>query len=343
MGIYKVANKPGKTPQSLKALLKYAFGEDKKSQKSGIEKTHIENCLFLGEWTSDKPYSAESVFEEFQRTKRMWRKEKGRQYAHIIHSFHKDEKITEPKAVAVTAEIIAKCYPHHQAIIIPHHDKGRIDVHVIINSVSSVDGRKIHTSKKDIEKQKRICNDICRSHFLSVPQKGKDFYGREHDSDMVISWKKDTYQTLTKQPFPEEPKDTNVDMIKLLFLVVENLLRARSIADFIQRMRRSMWKVTWKESKKHITFESMETKRKFRSGNLDKTYGRQFRQLFGESFVLDKEHMTKLLSMEPDKREQFYGRAYQELKKSVDPVYIPEPAQPEKPSRSCNRGDDMDR
>lgn len=343
MGIYKVANKPGKTPQSLKGLLKYAFGEDKKSQKLGIEKTHIENCIFLGEYATDRPYSADAVFSEFQRTKKLWRKENGRQYAHIIHSFHKDEKIDERKAAAVTAEIIAKNYPNHQAIIIPHFDKGRIDVHAIINSVNEVDGRKIHTTKKDIEKQKEVCNQICKAHYLSVPKKGKDFHGKNYDTDKVISWKKDTYQTLTRQFFPEDPKDTNVDMIKLLFLVIENLFYARNILDFIQRMKRNFWKVTWKENKKHITFESEKTGRKFRAANLDKTFPAQFKFVFGEDFVLDKEHMGELLSMEPERREQFYSKAYQELKESAEPAWLPESIQPEKPKRGRNRGEDMDR
>ena len=261
---------------------------------------------------------------QFQDTKKFWGKEDGRQYFHFVHSFHKDENITEEQAAKITAELCEAAYPGFQAVVVPHHDKpDRIDVHVVGNSVSYMNGKKVHTTKKDIDKHKKICNDICRKYGFSVPEKGKNFYGKDLDPDTVISWKKDTYQTLKKEKLSKATKNSDIDMVKLVLALLDALLHARSLSDFIERMKRSMWNVAWSDKRKHITFESVETGRKFRATNLDKTYGAKFRFVFGQDFVLDKQHMEELLKVPEMDRERYYDAAYQELIKNVS-VWVPD-------------------
>ena len=299
MGIYKAADKIGKYPKALEGLLKYAFGE-------GDKKTYIENVIILGEYNQQK-IDADSVYKQFQDTKEFWNNTGGRQYFHGIHSFHADEKITEEQAAELTAQLCEVIFPNHQAVIVPHHDKDGIDVHIIVNSVSYLDGKKVHTSKKDLERHKEICNEICLQNGFSVPEKGKDFYGNDLNPDTVISWKKDTFQQLKKADPSHKAAETNIDMFKLVLLIIQALLRSRSIADFIEYMKRNSWKVTWTENRKHITFESTKTNRKFRTSNIDKTYGAKLRYVFGQDFILDKDHMKKMCETDLEHKTKLYG------------------------------------
>ena len=61
MGIYKVGHKIGKVPKALSGLLKYVFGEDKKSIQEGIQKTTKENIIVIGEYNRYKVDAANVV------------------------------------------------------------------------------------------------------------------------------------------------------------------------------------------------------------------------------------------------------------------------------------------
>ena len=198
--------------------------------------------------------------------------------------------------------------------------------------------KKIHTSKKDLEKQKIICNNICKEYGLSVVKKGKNFYGEDRDQDDFTSWHKNTYRAIKS-----EPQDTprNIDILKLLVAILDALIQARSIFDFIERLRRAMWKVTWTPERKHITFESMETGRKFRASNLQKTFEPKFKYVFGEEFVLDKEHIenwvsTPIIDEKEEIRERMEQRlveAEKEAKKEIAAWEDKQPKQPKIPTK----------
>lgn len=282
MAVIKISTAKSTSKQALKSVLRYVLNDDKTPDKE-INVTGF----FHGEITPD------TVYKSFMKNKATWHKDTGRLYSHIIMSFHQDEKIEPYEVSNVAHEFCEKAYPGHQALIVVHQDKGHLHAHIILDSVSYENGKKIQTSKKDLQKQRHICDDICRSHGLSITQKGKNFYGEDRDQDDFTSWRKNTYRAIKS-----EPQDTprNIDILKLLVAILDALIHARSIFDFIERLRRAMWKVTWTPERKHITFESMETGRKFRASNLQKTFESKFKYVFGEDFVLDKEHIENWVS-----------------------------------------------
>ena len=52
-----------------------------------------------------------------------------------------------------------------------------IHCHLVTNSVSYEDGRKLHNTKKDLERMKQLTNQMCRERGLTVVEKGKHFDG----------------------------------------------------------------------------------------------------------------------------------------------------------------------
>ena len=304
MAVFKISTAKSTSQQALKSVIKYVLN-DQKSPDKEINVTGF----FSGEVTAD------AVYNSFMKNKRLWHKETGRMYSHMIIAFHHDEKITPYEVSAVAHEFCEKTYPGHQALIVVHQDKKHLHAHIVMDSVSYEDGSKIQTSKKDLIKQREICDDICRSHGLTVTKKGKDFYGHSRNSGDITSWKKNTYRTIKSEPLSAPQR---VDMLKLLIVLLDALLYARSISDFIERLKRAMWKVTWTPERKHVTFESMETGRKFSSSNLNRTFEPKFKYIFGDDFSLDKVHMEELFSMPPaDFKQEKAAGVQEELKKEI--------------------------
>lgn len=304
MAVFKISTAKATSQQALKSVIKYVLN-DQKSPDKEINVTGF----FSGEVTAD------AVYNSFMSNKARWHKENGRMYSHMMIAFHHDEKITPYEVSAVAHEFCDKAYPGHQALIVVHQDKQHLHAHIVMDSVSYEDGHKMQTSKKDLLKQREICDDICRSHGLSVTEKGKNFYGHSRNSGDITSWKKNTYRAIKSEP-PSAPQ--RVDMLKLLIALIDALLYARSLSDFIERLKRAMWRVTWTPERKYVTFESMDTGRKFSSSNLNRTFEPKFKYIFGDDFSLDKVHMEELFSMPPAdfKQEKAVG-VQEELKKEI--------------------------
>lgn len=304
MAVFKISTAKTTSQQALKSVIKYVLN-DQKSPDKEINVTGF----FSGEVTAD------AVYDSFMKNKQLWHKETGRMYSHMMIAFHHDEKITPYEVSAVAHEFCEKAYPGHQALIVVHQDRKHLHAHIVMDSVSYEDGHKIQTSKKDLLKQREICDEICRSHGLSVTEKGKNFYGRNRNPGDITSWKKNTYRAIKSEP---QSAPQRVDMLKLLIALLDALLYARSLSDFIERLKRAMWKVTWTPERKHVTFESMETGRKFSSSNLNRTFEPKFKYIFGDDFSLDKVHMEELFSMLPaDFKQEKAAGVQEELKKEI--------------------------
>ena len=61
-----------------------------------------------------------------------------------------------------------------------HKDKDHIHCHLVTNSVSYEDGRKLHNTKKGSGTYgKQLTNQMCRERGLTVVEKGKHFDGSQ--------------------------------------------------------------------------------------------------------------------------------------------------------------------
>ena len=204
------------------------------------------------------------VYRTFLEEKKMWNKDTGRMYAHNIISWHKDEQITPEQAFEFGKEFAENWFSGFQTLVAVHKDKDHIHCHLVTNSVSYEDGRKLHNTKKDLERMKQLTNQMCRERGLTVAEKGKHFDGSQIEKGEVIAWSKDKYNL-----FRQQVKDSFVaDCAMAVLKALENCI---SKEKFIEKMKQFGWNVNWTEKRKHITFQNQEGK-KVRDSNLFKTF-----------------------------------------------------------------------
>lgn len=109
------------------------------------------------------PTNVEAAVRSMWVTKRVFHKTDKRQIYHNIISFAPDEYVTPREALDITEEIMKTLYHKHQVFIAAHTDKAHLHTHSIINSVS-VDGSKLHFSRKDFLAGRELVNRVLQQH-----------------------------------------------------------------------------------------------------------------------------------------------------------------------------------
>lgn len=112
--------------------------------------------------------SVESAWTEMRATKERWGKTEGIQGFHIVQSF-KPGEVTPELAHRIGIELVERCFDGFEAVIGTHLDKQHIHNHIILNSVSFLDGHKYHSTQKSYYTALRKASDeLCRKYGLSV-------------------------------------------------------------------------------------------------------------------------------------------------------------------------------
>ena len=254
MAVNKTINKRTNTHGAMRNCIEYVLRQDKTSELL----TYITGPYCHNEINYDL------VYRTFLEEKKMWNKDTGRMYAHNIISWHKDEQITPEQAFEFGKEFAENWFSGFQTLVAVHKDKDHIHCHLVTNSVSYEDGRKLHNTRKDLERMKQLTNQMCRERGLTVAEKGKHFDGSQIEKGEVIAWSKDKYNL-----FRQQVKDSFVaDCALAVLKALENCI---SKEKFIEKMKQFGWNVNWTEKRKHITFQNQEGK-KVRDSNLFKTF-----------------------------------------------------------------------
>ena len=254
MAVNKTINKRTNTHGAMRNCIEYVLRQDKTSELL----TYITGPYCHNEINYDL------VYRTFLEEKKMWNKDTGRMYAHNIISWHKDEQITPEQAFEFGKEFAENWFSGFQTLVAVHKDKDHIHCHLVTNSVSYEDGRKLHNTRKDLERMKQLTNQMCRERGLTVAEKGKHFDGSQIEKGEVIAWSKDKYNL-----FRQQVKDSFVaDCAMAVLKALENCI---SQEKFIEKMKQFGWNVNWTEKRKHITFQNQEGK-KVRDSNLFKTF-----------------------------------------------------------------------
>ena len=254
MAINKTINKRTNSHGAMRNCIEYVLRPDKTSKLL----TYV-----TGPYRHDE-INYDLVYRTFLEEKKMWDKDTGRMYAHNIISWHKDEQITPDQALEFGKQFAETWFSGFQTLVAVHKDKDHIHCHLVTNSVSYEDGRKLHNTKKDLERMKQFTNQMCRERGLTVAEKGKHFDGSQIEKGEVIAWSKDKYNL-----FRQQVKDSFVaDCAMAVLKALENCI---SKEKFIEKMKKFGWKVNWTEKRKHITFQNQVGK-KIRDSNLSKTF-----------------------------------------------------------------------
>lgn len=144
---YKVIKK------NLDAVINYAMNGEK--TENGILVSAI-NCL------------PQTAYSQMMLTKKAFHKEDGRLGYHIIQSFNGNE-ISPNKCNKIGIELAKQLWgDKYQVIVCTHTNKKNVHNHIILNSVSFIDGSKYHNSNVEIALLRETNDDICRKHGLSI-------------------------------------------------------------------------------------------------------------------------------------------------------------------------------
>ena len=198
------------------------------------EKTTWEDRRLVSGWNC----TAQSVCSEMQLTKERFHKTDGRQYYHFVQSFAETDDLTPQEAHAIALALVQREFPNFEVLVATHIDTDHLHSHLVVNSVSFQDGRKLHQSAADLQTH-RIANDeICAAHGLEIlppPQKQvkqKRMSTREYRSAAKgESWK-----------------------FRLMNTIDQCMRYAASKEEFISLMESEGYQVRWTDSRKNITY-----------------------------------------------------------------------------------------
>lgn len=210
--------------------------------------------------------SPESAAAEMIVTKKIWGKTTGRSYDHYIQSFAPEEKVSPEEAHSIAVEWAEKEFPGFEVVVATHTDTKHLHSHVLINSVSYVDGHKIHTSAAWLEQAKQHSDEICRSHGLTITRKGYDYDGFRRNEPTI--WSKDSYHLMEKARRGEVSS-----YVYDIYIKIDHARsRSHSREEYIDNLASQGISVCWSDSRKDITYIDADGHR-IRSSRLEKVTG----------------------------------------------------------------------
>ena len=149
---YKVIQK------NLEAVINYAKNGDK--TEKGILVSGI-NCL------------PDTAYFQMMLTKKNFHKEDGRLGYHIIQSFNGKE-VSPEKCNSIGVELAQSLFgDKYQVLVCTHIDKENVHNHIVLNSVSFIDGSKYHNSNAELAFIRETNDDLCKKYGLSVIESKK--------------------------------------------------------------------------------------------------------------------------------------------------------------------------
>ena len=238
MPIFKAIDRPGK---SIKTAINYA-AKDAKREK--------DETLFCGINCADNP-----AFATYQmaKTKELYNKTDGRQYKHYVLSFANNEiKVDDAKNYA--KKLAQKCFGNRFEVAVGLHVNSagkKIHAHFVVNSVSFIDGRKLHFSKNDLENFKLINDQIAQKYGLKIIDRSKDAVKARGRPQM--------YSQAEYRQFTQKTKESWIAQCAVAaHQALKN--KPKDFVDFGQQMQAKGWRVQVRG--KNITFVSITDKNK---------------------------------------------------------------------------------
>ena len=112
--------------------------------------------------------SVNTAYEEMALTKKFFHKEDKTLGYHIIQSF-KGNEVSPKTANQIGKELAEELWgDKYQVIICTHINKENVHNHLILNSVSFIDGKKYHNSNSEIAFMKEASDNLCIKYRLSL-------------------------------------------------------------------------------------------------------------------------------------------------------------------------------
>lgn len=238
MPIFKAIDRPGK---SVKNVINYAAKDSKKEK---------DESLFYGVNCADNPVIAAY---QMQKTKELYGKTDGRQYKHYVLSFAPGE-ISVEKAKTYANELADKCFGERYEVAVGVHINskgGKIHAHFVVNSVSFLDGKKLHFSKSDLENFKKINDNIAKKYNLKIIDRSREAIKARGRPQMY-----------SQREYQQFCKKTKESWLAQCAVAVHKTLQnnPKDFADFAAQLQDNGWHTQVRG--KNITFVNVNDKNK---------------------------------------------------------------------------------
>ena len=249
------------TPEAMKSLITYTLNPDK---------AEIAVNVFPLGFLPDDEITAKMVCDSFMEDKIRFDKTDGRQCFHTIISWHPDElDHTDPAdqqiAMQYALDFCERINPGCKAIISIHTNKDHLHAHIVWNSVSAVDGKKINERRGNLYEKRKVNDELSKQYGFRIVEKGKHYDGRDIEEGTIrvsSSYEQSLINTSPEKSF----------MLDLAEAVGKAKTNATSREEFISIMDESGWTTVWEDSRKIILFINKETGKKVRNTTLGKRF-----------------------------------------------------------------------
>ncbi len=138
---------------------------------------------------------------EMQAVKQIFNKLGGRQWIHMVLSMTPDQIGRRSEAYMPVADRIARLFPGFQSFYAVHEDSPIRHIHLVLNSVSSLDGTKFSQSRSDLSRLKQRCNDILvYNHFDPIITSADSFWDTaDHSNETTLDFLESDEVVITRQ------------------------------------------------------------------------------------------------------------------------------------------------
>ena len=198
----------------------------------------------------------QASYLEMMTTKQRFQKTDGRQFYHFVQSFSEDDNLTPQEANVIGLELAQRAFPGYEVVIATHIDTNHLHNHLVVNSVSCENGRKLHQNRDTLLVHRQINDEICMAHGLIVLEEPEKYPKRKR-------MKPGEYQAGLRND------SWKLDLIQAINEALEYAVDRES---FIENMEQEGYEGTWTDTRKHITF-TCPNGRKCRDSSLhDETF-----------------------------------------------------------------------
>lgn len=268
----------------LKGCLDYAANPQKTEYLNTADRQRLMNYTQNGDKTEHQLYVSgfncdpQNAYYLMQATKRRWGKplDGGNVGYHIIQSF-KPGEATPDRVHEIGCEFARRFLADRfECTVSTHLDKGHLHNHIVVNSVSFMDGRMFRNDFTTYYKGIRAVSDeLCRENRLSVVE--TDGHGKSYGE-----WKHE-----------KEGSPTLRGMVKADVEVA--MTTADSFSGFIEELQKMGYEVKYGPQVTHITVRHKDAKKNVRLDRLDAHY----------SEAALREYFEKLRELPPEWRREY--------------------------------------
>ena len=278
----KIQYKDGKNrlPSVMGSVIDYCLQPHKTEVDERVHAVSGQNC------------TPEFAYRQFMATKASWNKTDGVCFGHYVQSFHPSEQVTPEEANRIGMEFAQRAWEGYEVVIATHIDREHIHNHYVINTVHPDTGLKLHENRNNIETLRRISDEICAKHGLSV----------------LTPYKRSKTKSISSREYRAGSKGDSWKF-RLRAGINASMSVSGSREEFVAQMYRLGYAVRWEDGRKNITYTCLkEAKYKngaYRKCNDDKLSDEKYLK---ERMELEFEYRQEILAGRNDSEKRYAGR-----------------------------------